>query len=208
MTLNKCFYTLEETYPFLTDFAVNIDYVKKDLDTALSIPWTEWKEYQLYQDNTSWNVFPLVVFGKWVKSNIKQCPNIYHLLKNIPNLVNASFSKLGPGSCLNPHRGWAELSNHVLRCHLGVSIPDECYVYCWPDNEYERNNIPEKEKQNNGKWIVFDDSKWHFADNNSKEDRYVLILDLNRPAHIKKGISEVQDTPEVIEFLLNLGETL
>lgn len=206
MSLNKCFYTLDETYPFLTDFADNIKHVKKDLQNTIEIPWQEWKEYNLYQDDTSWTVFPIIVFGKWVKKNIKLCPNLYHLLKTIPNLVNASFSKLGPNSCLNPHRGWAQLSNFVLRCHLGVQVPDECYVYCWQDEDYDEDRPPEKRKQAEGNWIVFDDSKWHFADNKSTHDRYVLILDLARPGHIEKGISQVEDTPEVIEFLNSLQD--
>ena len=32
---------------------------------------------------------------------------------------------MGPGTVLAAHRGWADLSNHVLRLHLALEVPEE-----------------------------------------------------------------------------------
>ncbi len=50
-------------------------------------------------------------------------------------------------------------------------------------------------------WIVFDDSKLHYAENKSDEERIVLIVDLERPSHIKKGRSNVEETSELMEIV-------
>jgi len=49
-----------------------------------------------------------------------------------PCVRTALFSRLGPGARISSHRGWADLANHVLRCHLGLSVPpgEACAVWC------------------------------------------------------------------------------
>lgn len=121
--------------------------------------WVPWPEdhftLQHDDDNTrDWTVFPLVhtfpafdVSKKsWVASTCNACPKTTGLLKQLPRIRTALFSKLGPGtqvfvffnfyiqilfmtqllvSQLSSHTGWADLANHVLRCHLCLDIPSD-----------------------------------------------------------------------------------
>jgi Aspartyl/Asparaginyl beta-hydroxylase len=41
----------------------------------------------------------------------------------LPTARTALFSRLGAGTRISSHRGWAELANHVLRCHLSLVVP-------------------------------------------------------------------------------------
>ena len=52
------------------------------------------------------------------------------------------------------------------------------------------------------KIIVFDDSKMHYAENNGDSDRIILILDIERPDFVKKGISDIENTNELNEFII------
>ena len=83
------------------------------------------------------------------------------------------------------------LSNNVLRCHYGIKVPNECYIYV----------ETEKQQMLDNEIIVFDDSKLHSAGNFSNEDRIVLILDIERPDYIEKGKSESKDTQELLSFI-------
>lgn len=201
--IDKCFYTLEETFPALESFVKNDSFELILKDTNNVDIWKDWPEYNLWDfynnPKSKWTVFPFKAFGKWHDRNIKLCPNIYRLLEKLGgNLINASLSKLGSNTKLIPHKGWGYLSNNVLRCHLGIIIPNDAFIYCKDDKDLEYQIRQQKAQQ----WIIFDDSKTHFADNKDlTNDRIVLILDLKRPSNIKKGNSCIKDTSELNEFL-------
>ena len=59
----------------------------------------------------------------WIEPNCARCPRTAAMLRALPTIRTALFSKLGPGTHLSNHTGWAELANHVLRCHIGLRIP-------------------------------------------------------------------------------------
>ena len=118
----------------------------------------------------------------------QQCPIITKLIKNIgPKLKTALISKLGPQINLKPHQGWADLSNNILRCHYGINVPEKCGLIV-------NNEIKE---MNEERWLIFDDSHEHSAYNMSNQNRYVLIIDLERPNDIPKGISDIKVTDEL-----------
>ena len=54
---------------------------------------------------------------------------------------------------------------------------------------------------NEGKWLAFDDSKIHYANNTSNKDRIVLLIDIQRPEFIKTGNSDVTETTELKNFI-------
>jgi aspartyl/asparaginyl beta-hydroxylase (cupin superfamily) len=101
---------------------------------------------------------------------------------------------------LGAHRGWAEYSNYVLRCHYGIKVPQKCFVHVSDDPNNNINNY-DKCQTKNGKWIVFDDAKSHYASNNSDENRIILIIDIERPNWVKKGTSELGDTKELLQLI-------
>jgi len=196
--LDKPFYSISEVYPNLKIFNYNFNNILFEVNNIIDKSnWIDWPEYNLlsYENNNNnnkkWTIFPFKIFGKWYDKNIKLCPKINLLLRNVPELINASLSRLSAKTSLEPHQGWANLSNYILRCHLGIIIPGNSYIYC----------DKEKRKQEINKWIIFDDSKLHWADNNSNSDRIVLILDIKRPNYIKLGQSNIEETSELKEFL-------
>jgi len=186
-------------YPELSK--INYQIIKKELINYINSfnnNWTEWVEYELWKNknNSSWKIIPLMAFGKWSQTNIKLFPETIKQLKNINNLVSAGFSKLGPETTLNLHKGWGDLSNNVLRCHLGLIVPkSKCKVFVIGSS----NDFMYQKK---GKWIIFDDSLYHSASNEDLiKDRIILLLDIKRPSSIAKGISDVKNSPELNNFI-------
>ena len=59
----------------------------------------------------------------WVKSTTARVPQTSALLRDLPNVRTALFSRLGPETELSSHTGWEDLANHVLRCHVCLDIP-------------------------------------------------------------------------------------
>ena len=53
----------------------------------------------------------------------------------------------------------------------------------------------------NNEIVIFDDSKTHWAENNSDEDRIILIIDIPRPYYVKPGNSDVEQTGELKELI-------
>jgi aspartyl/asparaginyl beta-hydroxylase (cupin superfamily) len=194
-------------YPELT----NIDYsvVKDELIDYMNIAnnnWMDWPEYDLWKSknpSSSWKIIPLMSFNKWSDKNTKLFPKTTEQLKNIKGLVSAGFSKLGPDTTLALHKGWGNLSNNVLRCHLGLVVPkSKCKVFVMG----KTNDLM---YQQEGKWIVFDDSLYHSASNESdSKDRIILLLDIERPSHIEKGNSDVVNSPELNNFIDEFNKNL
>jgi len=106
-----------------------------------------------------------------------------------------AFSILVPGGHILPHSGYVGYSDRVLRCHLGLDIPDT-KIEDWDAMPRTRDWTflakppyaglglrcgPHWETWNNGDLLVFDDSYVHEAWNSTTEPRLILLLDFNRP---------------------------
>ena len=181
------------TYPYLS----TIHALRRQIMHELSVidsGWVDWPERALYATGTDWKVVPLCVFGEWSSSNCARMPVLTTWLKQVPGVRLSILSRLSAGSKLHPHQGWGKHSNHVLRCHYGLDVPaDGCFV-----------SVNGAEKQHaNDQWIIFDDSELHSARNSSTTNRarVVLIVDLERPAHIRPGHSDVEDTSELVAVI-------
>lgn len=93
-------------------------------------------------------------------------------------LRTAIFSRLDGQTRLTPHVGYPFLANRVLRCHVVLNCENNtCYV------EVEGRRV----YVSKGDVVVFDDSKLHSAGNEGTQQRIVLLLDIDRPKHIKPG---------------------
>ena len=167
--------------------------------------WMEWPEYDLWKNKkaSSWKIIPLMAFGKWSDKNTKNFPKTASQLKNIKGLVSAGFSKLGPNTTLKLHKGWGDLSNNVLRCHLGLIVPKlKCKIFVLGlsnDMMYQQE----------GKWIIFDDSLYHSASNEDElNDRIILLLDINRPKNVFKGESDIKNSLELNNFIDEFNKNL
>lgn len=203
----QAFYDIS-IYPELA----NIDYsiIKDELLDYMNTPsnnnWMDWPEYDLWKSknsSSSWKIIPLMSFNKWSDKNTKKFPKTTSQLKKIKGLVSAGFSKLGPNTTLALHKGWGNLSNNVLRCHLGLIVPkSKCKVFVIGTSN-------ELMFQQEGKWIIFDDSLYHSASNETdSKDRIILLLDIERPPYIEKGISDVDNSPELNNFIDEFNKNL
>lgn len=203
---NQTFYDTT-IFPNLSNINYNIvknefsDYLNKSNNN-----WIDWPEYNLWKNensNSSWKVIPLMSFGKWSEKYTKLFPKTAEQLRTIKGLVTAGFSKLGPKTKLTLHKGWGNLSNNVLRCHLGLSVPDnKCKVYVLGIS----NDVM---IQKEGKWIIFDDSLYHSASNDDDiKDRIILLLDIERPEHIEKGVSDIENSYELNNFVAEFNKNL
>ena len=131
--------------------------------------WFEsFPHYLKPQSQNKWQVFSFLFFGIKNPIHYNLCPDTAKLLSQIPNLISADFSYLPAHTHIKPHKGFTKM---VLRVHLGLIIPKDCGIKVG-------NETREWEP---GKLLIFDDSFEHEAWNNSKEDRFVLMLDIVNP---------------------------
>ncbi len=184
------FYNCGSVYPQL--LLLDMGTVRAELESSRQ-EWEEWPEqYLLGGSNHNWEVLPLFAFGKWSK-HTGEFPRTVNILKSLgTGVVSAGFSKLGPGTKLKPHQGWAKLSNRVLRCHYGLEVPKQgTLVHCGGETR----------RQYQDRWLVFDDSREHSAENTSTTVRTIFLIDMVRPWYVKKGRSRVEYSQELDNFI-------
>ncbi|MDF1654596.1 MAG: aspartyl/asparaginyl beta-hydroxylase domain-containing protein [Coxiellaceae bacterium] len=158
------FYDLKN-FPFTQNLAASwkeilAEYKALDPQRLQEAPWED-----LY--NKEWEIFTLYVSGRKNKKHFEPLPRTAALLENIPNIYNAGFSVTGPGTEIFPHVGY---TNDVLRCHLGLIVPepDACGIKVG-DETYHWHE---------GECVVFDDMVEHEAWNRGSKPRVVLIIDI------------------------------
>jgi beta-hydroxylase len=156
-------------FPFTAILEANWKIIRqeyKQLSAELMMPWPE---KQIY--NQGWEALGLWAFGHRFDDNCKRCPETAALVEQIPGLTMAGFSRLAPGTEIKPHVGY---TNTVLRCHLGLIIPDDCGIEVGGESRTWKE----------GKCLVFDDTTLHSAWNKSNEPRVVLITDFVKPGSV------------------------
>jgi aspartyl/asparaginyl beta-hydroxylase (cupin superfamily) len=194
-----------DVYP---ELQVLVDHFEMIREEALSVsrqPWTPWPEDH-YNDSSKtpldWTVFPFMhTFpaldaskSQWIATTSSLCPRTVSILKQIPNLRTALLSRLGPHTELGCHTGWSDLANYVLRCHFCLQMPTNGECGMWVNEEEQFHD--------EGKIIVFDDSKKHKAFNRSpNEERIVLIVDLLRPLSVPIGTARGGHTEQLDDLL-------
>lgn len=129
---------------------------------------------------TKWKALSFMFWTLRFRKNSDQCPRTMALLQKVPHLVSASVSLLEPHTQIKPHRGD---TNAIIRCHLGLTVPSSL-PHCGFQVGDEQRSWEE------GKLLLFNDAAWHFAWNNTDQQRLILLLDVIRPefSHKKKTI--------------------
>lgn len=141
--------------------------VIRDECAALPAPEFEpWVQRDMYGDG--WSVYGLVAFGQRIEPALARCPRTAALLEQVPRLTTAGFSRLQPGTHIQPHVGWVKT---VYRAHLGLVVPTDCGMRVGDETREWRN----------GSCLVFDDTVEHEAWNRSTDVRTVLLFDFVRP---------------------------
>ncbi len=207
------FYDAHAVFPEIVELCRgHVKGMRKEL-TALrkqaSAPWKAWPETYLYNpvDGDQWTVLPFVhTFPgddpsktTWLEGATEACPQTRAFLRAVPHLRTALVSVMSPGMCLKPHQGWACLSNHVLRMHLPLALP-EADADGFPSTGLVVNGVTQYHTAHD--LVVFDDSLPHYAFNNHcTQERMVLIFDVARPASVAPGSSQVLVSTELQSFL-------
>jgi|TARA_B110000208_G_C11657956_1_gene390521 ornithine lipid ester-linked acyl 2-hydroxylase len=202
------YYPWEDIYGHVSELhelVANYEVIRDEM-AQIGTKWCPWPETNLYEgQGEEWKVVPFVhTFpgndenaSIWMEKFCKLCPKTVALLKQIPGIRTALLSRMGPQTRLSAHRGWADLANHVLRCHLSLNIPGvkgdhKCGLWVRGEKRYHVN----------GELICFDDSKLHKAFNNhSTEMRSVLIFDLYRPDDLPRGTARKGHTDQLDDFI-------
>lgn len=120
-----------------------------------------------------WKVFPFFYWGWMIRKNCRRCPKTVRLLRSIPHVTTGAFSILEPNTRVTPHIGD---TNAVVRCHLGLIVPDSLPRCGLRVGNNERTWTV-------GKLLMFCDAKLHSAWNDTPDRRIVLFLDVMRPEY-------------------------
>jgi len=183
------FYDLS-LFPFSTVLSQNWRIIRAELDALERGEFIDWPEHSLY-GNRGWETFGLYAFGQRQPEGCARCPQTERLVRQIPGLMMAGFSRLAPGARIVPHRGYEGYSGYVLRLHLGLDIPEDCAIRVGTELRGWKE----------GECLVFDDSVEHEAWNRGPRSRTILLCDFLNPLRRKPLILNPKFTPELIRYI-------
>lgn len=128
-----------------------------------------------------WNTFNFFFFGKKFEENCARCPKTTEILESLPRFEkdHIMFSALNPHARILPHTG---PMNGILRAHLGMVVPNGCYIRVGPDERTWEE----------GKVLVFDDSFEHEVWNHSDQVRIVLFINFWHPCFSEREIAALE----------------
>ncbi|MBD2261016.1 aspartyl/asparaginyl beta-hydroxylase domain-containing protein [Pseudanabaena sp. FACHB-2040] len=153
-------------FEFVPNLETHWQIIQRELSQLHQNNFLAWPEKHLY--GTGWDTFGLYAFGIRIGKNCSLCPETTKLVQKIPRLATAGFSTLAPGTHIAPHTGYPD---GLLRCHLGVIIPETNSEKCGIRVGSETRHWEE------GKCLIFSDKVEHEAWNLSERPRTVLLLD-------------------------------
>lgn len=142
----------------------------KDSDSHYDIGFRTFYKY-------GWGKFYIKWYGYTHSSARKLCPETVKILEKVPSINGALISVLPPGAKLTRHLDPIACS---LRYHLALDTPNsnKCYInvdgtsYSWRD----------------GKALLFDETYLHYAKNDTKDKRLILMCDVDRPVNFLGGV--------------------
>jgi beta-hydroxylase len=149
-----------------------------------------WPERSIYGES-GWRTFGLYAFGQKQKRGCALCPQTARLVRRIPGMTMAGFSRLAPGAHITPHCGYEGYAGYVLRCHLGLNVPLGCTLRVGDQTRGWEE----------GRCLVFDDSYEHEAWNRGDGVRTVLLIDFRNPFRRGPLILNPKLTPEMVDFI-------
>ena len=128
-----------------------------------------------------WNTFNFFFYGKKYEENCALCPKTTAILESLPRFEkdHIMFSALNPHARIPPHVG---PMNGILRAHLGLVVPQGCYIRVGPDERSWQE----------GKVMVFDDSFEHEVFNHSDAVRIVLFMNFWHPCFSDREIKALE----------------
>src|SRR5581483_9460803 len=166
-------HVLEQEYPA----------IKSELMRVLGDAGSGFKGYMSESQyrHTGWNTFNFFFYGKKFEENCEKCPHTTAVLESLPRFErdHIMFSALNPHTRIPPHTG---PMNGILRAHLGLVVPQGCYIRVGPDERTWEE----------GKVLVFDDSFEHEVFNHSDSVRIVLFMNFWHPCFSEQEITVLE----------------
>lgn len=156
----------------ISELEKNYEIILLELDSYLksNVLETQFNTTMVSKPN-SWKVRSLRVWGVEMYEIQRRFPETMSLFSNIEGVVNIGFNLLEPGAKILSHHGD---TNSIIRCHLGLIIPEEnnsCAIKV--NNEIKNWKL--------GKVIGFTDAYEHSAWNNTDKQRIILLFDILIP---------------------------
>ncbi|MES2886416.1 MAG: aspartyl/asparaginyl beta-hydroxylase domain-containing protein [Pseudomonadota bacterium] len=154
-------------FPFIQKLEAGWQCIRDECLALAQDSFEPWVRREMYGEG--WSVYGLIAFGERIEPALKACPRTAELLSGVPGLTTAGFSRMAPGTHIQPHVGWVET---VSRLHMGLIVPDgDCALRV----------ADETRPWKLGHCLVFDDTSEHEAWNRAATPRTVLLLDFLRP---------------------------
>lgn len=162
-------------YDWLKHIEDNAAVIQKEFEIAMKDPgsllvrgtrvWSKAARDEAVSYGPNWRTLVLQDRGIWEDSNIKIFPKTHQMLVNInaPTL-EVFFARQDGKTGIKSH---TDNANFIQTTHLGIDVPEgECWIKVGDHVKEWRN----------GKIIICDTSFMHETENNSENDRYVLIM--------------------------------
>ena len=130
----------------------------------------------MVENPKSWKVRSLRVWGVEMYDIQRHFPETLKLLAGVNGVINIGFNLLEPRAIIKPHCGD---TNAIIRCHLGLVIPEENEKCAIKVNDNIRH-------WKQGKVIGFTDAYDHEAWNKTDKRRIILLFDVLKPEYISK----------------------
>jgi aspartyl/asparaginyl beta-hydroxylase (cupin superfamily) len=145
--------------------------VRREADALRPEDWFPWYEPGAYSGD--WSVCGVHAgehseAGRLSPDVVRRCPLTTSLVRAVPGLRIAAFSRLGPGAMIHPHR---DVGPRGLRCHLGLRVPAGCTF------RVGDTTVTWQE----GRCVVFETDALHAAWNTSSEARVLLLVEVDPP---------------------------
>ncbi len=166
-----------EQFPWAKDIEAHWQDIRAELDAVLADvdkvpPFQELsRDQRRLTDDEGWRTYFFYAFGFEAENHTQRCPETNRWLKTIPGMTTAFYSIFAPGKHLPRHRGTFK---GILRYHLGLRVPEPREM-CGIKVDAEICHWDE------GKSLIFDDTFYHEAWNDTDETRVVLFVDFTRP---------------------------
>jgi hypothetical protein len=170
MPTPKCYFDFDDIGNELAKFTEET-YFDKILSECGDINYDNNNVCMLYQNNK-------------LHCNMSSHPQLYNLLKTVPDIERVFFKQITPTTETPKKRGSTNISNHTLRCVLPIHQPTANKSSMWLDGE--------SRFYSSKKWIIYDDSRESSMHNKHKNKSLdLLVVDITRPIKIPVGISNI-----------------
>ena len=124
-------------------------------------------------DARDWRMYIMQAYGVPIRRNLARCPALAALVAHSPDVLSASFSFLGPGKHIPPHRG---PFRGIVRGYLPLVMPLDAAGR--PAAILTVDGVAHRLHE--GEFMLWDDTFEHEVRNTSDEVRVVLLLDIRR----------------------------